>query len=254
MSTASGVPSCRTEAKRMARNDTRARAVLTLTVRRASYPAVRNVCSRVGFHHRLQDVSRQLKAWMSRSVAVTAVTAFVCLVAAAGASAQPPAVAVYPLPNSTGSLPQTQITFRGIPASQIGSVQVVGSSTGAHSGTIQADSDGQGGSFVPSAPFAPGETVTVTTGLNVVGGTNGSFKFVVEVPFGTINPMKLPMVPAGSNGVQHFHSRPDLQPASITVNQRSSATYNGDIFLTPQYGPVQNGPMLLDPSGNLIWF
>jgi arylsulfotransferase ASST len=191
---------------------------------------------------------------MSRSVAVTAVTAFVCLVAAAGASAQPPAVAVYPLPNSTGSLPQTQITFRGIPASQIGSVQVVGSSTGAHSGTIQADSDGQGGSFVPSAPFAPGETVTVTTGLNVVGGTNGSFKFVVAVPFGAINPMKLPMVPAGSNGVQRFHSRPDLQPGSITVNNRSSATYNGDIFLTPQYGPVQNGPMLLDPSGNLIWF
>ena len=64
-------------------------------------------------------------------------------------------VAVYPLPNSTASLPQTQITFRGIPASQIGSVQVVGSSTGAHSGTIQADSDGQGGSFVPSSPFAP---------------------------------------------------------------------------------------------------
>ena len=66
--------------------------------------------------------------------------------------------------------------------------------------------------------------------------------------------MKLPMVPAGSNGVQHFHSQPGLEPASITVNQRSSAAYNGDIFLTPQYGPLQNGPMILDPSGNLIWF
>jgi hypothetical protein len=190
---------------------------------------------------------------MSRGAAVTVVAAFVSLAGAAGASAQP-AVSVYPLPGSTSSLPQTQITFRGIPASQIGSVQVVGSSTGAHPGTIEADSDGQGGSFVPKSPFAPGETVTVSTGLDVVGGTNGSYKFAVVVPYGTINPMNLPMVPAGSNGVQHFHSRPDLQPASITVNNRSSGAYNGDIFLTPQFGPVQNGPMLLDPAGNLIWF
>ena len=201
----------------------------------------------------MQAVSRQLKTWTGRGAAATVVAAFVCLVAAAGATAQP-TVSVYPLPGSTSSLPQTQITFRGVPASQIGSVQVVGSSSGTHSGTIRADSDGQGGSFVPSQPFAPGETVTVTTGLDVVGGSGGAWKFVVAVPFGAINPMKLPMVPAGSNGVQHFHSRPDLEPASITVNKRSSAAYNGDIFLTPQYGPVQNGPMLLDPSGNLIWF
>ena len=45
--------------------------------------------------------------------------------------------------------------------------------------------------------------------------------------------MTLPMVPAGSNGVQHFRSRPDLQPASITVNQSSASTYNGDIFVDP---------------------
>ena len=173
--------------------------------------------------------------------------------AAAAALAQPPVISVYPLPNSTSSLPQTQITFRGIPASQIGAVQVVGSSTGVHAGAIQADSDGQGGSFIPTAPFAAGETVTVTTGLNVVGGTSGSWKFAIALPFGTINPMPLPMVPAGSNGVQDFHSRPDLQPASVTVNKNSGAA-PGDIFVTPQYGPVQNGPMLLDPSGNLIWF
>jgi Arylsulfotransferase (ASST) len=77
---------------------------------------------------------------------------------------------------------------------------------------------------------------------------------VIATPFGTINPMKLPVVPAGVNGVQHFYTRPDLLPASITVNRRSSAAYNGDIFLTPQYGPDQNGPMILDPNGNMIWF
>src|SRR5205807_8461683 len=115
---------------------------------------------------------------------------------AAGALAQPPAVSVFSSPNTGSALPQTQITFRGIPAGQIGSVQVVGSSSGSHSGTIQSDSDGQGGSFIPSQPFAPGETVTVTTGLNVIGGTNGSYHFGIVVPFGTINPMKVPMVPA----------------------------------------------------------
>jgi Arylsulfotransferase (ASST) len=202
----------------------------------------------------LQVVSRQRKARIRRGFAVTFLAvALASLVGAAGAVAQP-AVSVFPSPNTTSALPQAQITFRGIPASQIGSVSVVGSSSGSHSGTIQADSDGQGGSFIPSQPFAPGETVTVSTGLDVVGGSGGSWHFAIASPFGAINPMKLPMVPAGSNGVQHFHTRGDLLPASITVNRRSSATYAGDIFLTPQYGPVQDGPMILDPSGNLIWF
>jgi hypothetical protein len=144
--------------------------------------------------------------------------------------------------------------LRGIPASQIGNITVSGSSSGTHTGTIHADSDGQGGSFLPSQPFTAGETVTVTTGLNVIGGVNGSFHFGIATPFGSINPMKLPLVPAGSNGVQHFQSRPDLEPASVTVNRNSSSEYSGDIFVTPQFGPVQNGPMILDPSGNMIWF
>jgi hypothetical protein len=208
----------------------------------------------VGFIRGLQDVPRQLKARISRTFAATIVAAFALLISAGGAVAQPPAVSVYPSPGTTSALPQTQITFRGIPANQIGPLQVVGSTSGTHSGQVQADSDGQGGSFIPNQPFAPGETVTVNTGLNIVGGSGGSFHFAITTPFGTINPMKLPMVSAGSNGVQHFHTRPDLQPASITVNKRSSAAYNGDIFLTPQFGPVQNGPMILDPSGNLVWF
>src|SRR5438874_9482280 len=107
---------------------------------------------------------------MGRTFAVTIVAAFASLLTCAGAVAQL-VVSVFPLPSSKSSLPQTQITFRGIPASQIGSVKVVGTSSGTHSGTVKADSDGQGGSFVPNQPFTPGETVTVTTGLNVVGGS-----------------------------------------------------------------------------------
>ena len=176
------------------------------------------------------------------------------LLLAGNALAGPPPVSVFPSPNTTSALPQTQITFRGIPARRIGSVRVTGSRSGAHTGRIAADSDGRGGSFLPSRPFRPGETVTVTTGLNVVAGNRGSFHFGIASPYGSITPMTLPMVAAGSGGVQQFHSRPDLQPASITINERSGSAYDGDIFLTPQFGPVQNGPMLLDSSGNLIWF
>ena len=185
---------------------------------------------------------------------VVALAAAVALLAAPGSALAQAQVAVFPSPGTTSALPQTQITFRGIPASQIGHITVVGSSSGAHSGAIDADSDGQGGSFVPSVPFTAGETVTVTTGLNVLGGTSGTFHFGIASPFGTINPMKLPMVPAGSNGVQHFHSQPNLLPASITVNRSSSSAYPGDIFVTPQYGPLQNGPMILNSSGKMIWF
>jgi hypothetical protein len=181
------------------------------------------------------------------------VTAFVLLVTPAGALAQP-AVSVYPSPGTNSALPQTQITFRGIPANQIGSVQVSGSSSGTHSGKIEADSDGQGGSFIPDQPFTSGETVTVKTGLDIVDGSSGTYTFTIATPFGTINPMSVPMVPAGSGGVQHFHTRPDLQPASVTINQSSKSAWGGDIFLTPQYGPVQNGPMILDSSGRLVWF
>lgn len=190
---------------------------------------------------------------VTRGVFVALVAVAALLATAPGALAQPQ-VAVFPSPGTSMALPQTQITFRGIPASQIGHITVVGSSSGAHSGVIDADSDGQGGSFMPSQPFTAGETVTVTTGLNVLGGTNGTFHFGITTPFGTLSPAKLAMVPAGSNGVLHFHSRPDLLPASVTVNHQSSSEYDGDIFVTPQFGPDQNGPMILDPSGNLIWF
>jgi Arylsulfotransferase (ASST) len=165
-----------------------------------------------------------------------------------------PAVAVYPSPGTRYNLPDTQITFRGIPASQIGNVTVVGSSTGVHTGQIEADSDGNGGSFLSNAPFQHDETVTVTTSLNVIGGNNGTFSFKIEHPSWPIKPMPLPVVPAGANGLQHFRSRPDLLPPSVVVSRDSAPASEGDIFVAPQFGPAQNGPMILDPRGQLVWF
>src|SRR5205807_8447462 len=99
-----------------------------------------------------------------------------------------------------------------------------------------------------------GETVTVSTGLNIAGANNGKFSFAIEQPSPPIAPMPLPLVPAGSNGLQHFRSRPDLLPPSVTVTKSSAPGSEGDIFLAPQFGPSQNGPMILDPQGNLLWF
>jgi hypothetical protein len=149
---------------------------------------------------------------------------------------------------------QTQIAFRGLPAAKLGAIAVTGSQTGAHAGAIEADSDGDGGSFVPSARFKAGETVTVSTSLNVRGASGGVFRFAVATPAGGIPYLARLSVPRVSGDVWRFRSRPDLAPAAATVLSRSRSATNSDIFLAPQFGPVQDGPEILDSSGQLVWF
>jgi Arylsulfotransferase (ASST) len=188
-----------------------------------------------------------------RLLAVLSAVALV-LTGAAAAKGASPAVSVFPSPGTHYNLSPTQITFRGIAPSAIGTVTVVGSVSGAHSGRIAGDSDNKGGSFLPSKPFTAGETVTVTTHLNVLGAVNGKFSFTIVHPSRPIQAMPLPVAQAGSNGLQHFHSRPDLLPPSVTVGKGSAPGSEGNIFVAPQFGPSQNGPMILDPQGNLLWF
>ena len=123
-----------------------------------------------------------------------------------------------------------------------------------HAGRIEADSDGRGGSFIPSQPFAPGETVRVVSQLSVLGGHGGQFSFVIEHPAAQIPPAPLQVATAGAHGVESFRSRPDLRPAAVTVERDSTAYGARDIFVAPQDGPVQDGPMILGPHGNVIWF
>ncbi|HET6866015.1 MAG TPA: arylsulfotransferase family protein [Solirubrobacteraceae bacterium] len=169
------------------------------------------------------------------------------------ASAAAPTVFAYPVPDSHLAAPETQITFRGVPAAQLGAISATGSSSGTHPGTIEADSDGRGGSFIPSSPFTPGEVVTVSTGLNVSGATHGTFMFTIEQPAAAILPPGSRTVPPRVSGdVDLFQSRTDLQPAAVRVTQ--GRPIGNDILLTPMRGPVQWGPMIVDPAGNLVWF
>jgi hypothetical protein len=162
-------------------------------------------------------------------------------------------VTVYPTPGDRYETPGTQIVFRGIAPSDITGLEVIGSKTGLHTGELEPDSDGDGASFVLNQPFKAGEKVTVTTNLDVIGGTNGTWSFSVERP-GPQLPAEVPPDATARNDLQHFHSRPDLQPAAIDVTRDSEPAADGDIFVAPQFGPSQNGPMILDPRGNLIWF
>jgi hypothetical protein len=55
--------------------------------------------------------------------------------------------------------------------------------------------------------------------------------------------------PASAGGPQ-FASRPDLDPPVPKVTGAASA----DVFLAPKATNGQSGPMILDPTGGLIWF
>jgi hypothetical protein len=171
--------------------------------------------------------------------------------ASAAAAAQ---VYVYPVPGGHVASPSTQITFRGVPAPQLGSIAVTGSQSGSHSGTVEADTDGDGGSFLPAAPFTPGETVTVSTSLDVYGSSHGQFQFTVAQPAGRLGSFHWPVAPRVPGDVGVFRSRPDLEPATVTITKQARGRASGDIFLAPQFGPVQDGPMILDANGQLVWF
>ena len=71
-------------------------------------------------------------------------------------------VAVSPLPGAYDASPRTQVSLLGAPASALSGISVSGSHSGPDSGRLVAYSQGDGASFLPSHPFTPGETVTVT--------------------------------------------------------------------------------------------
>jgi hypothetical protein len=60
-----------------------------------------------------------------------------------------------------------------------------------------------------------------------------------------------PAVPKGA--VHHFFSRPDLRPPVLTV-LRPDRVSDGDLFLAPSSGPGQRGVLILDNSGQVVFF
>ena len=116
-------------------------------------------------------------------------------------------------------------------------------------------SDGTAAMWVPDAPFAPGETVTVRSDLAVRGASGGESKFTIErIP---PTPKPPPSPPASKNlpsgDTQHFITRPDLEPPRLRVVTPPRGTAPGEVFLTPNGSDVQQGPLIVDNDGNVVW-
>jgi Arylsulfotransferase (ASST) len=164
-------------------------------------------------------------------------------------------VTVSPAPQSRDSSVSTQISMLGPPAGELSHITVRGSLSGAHAGRMLAYSQGDGASFVPDKPFTQGEKVTVHAQLREGAATTAfawSFTAAVQDHGGVAGGSPRPAPLKAS--YQRFHSRPDLQPPTVTVTAHAAGATPGDIFIAPYSGPGQYGPMILGEDGSLIWF
>ncbi len=186
------------------------------------------------------------------------------LIAAAPASADQQAT-LSPLPGTPDASPQTQISVLGVERKQIKSVAVTGSVTGDHAGSLESYKARTGASFIPDEPFAEGETVSAKVAYK---GGSAKTKFTVM----TAPPFVAPFLDASQrqpDQLQHFDSEPALVPPKITVKKADPNSSDGSVFLTPLPSPTvqpgggsviginpvgPGGPMIIDGSGQLVWF
>jgi Arylsulfotransferase (ASST) len=163
-------------------------------------------------------------------------------------------ITISPLPGTRDAAPQTQISFLGAPASELSVQSVTGTRSGAHPGRLLAYSQGDGASFLPSRPFVASERVTVRARLRVGGVSHPILDvFVIAAP-DTISSTPERIHSGTAAQEQHFRSRSDLRPPIVTVTANNPGASPGDLFVAPYTGPGQAGPMILDPSGGLLWF
>jgi hypothetical protein len=229
----------------------------------------------------LRPPIRLLLAGLASLVALAGIVGLVVLPSAHSASVPPPVspncvppslnvsaalagerVTVSPGPDTRDASATTQISMLGVPASELADVTVTGSRTGAHTGRLEAYSQGDGASFVPSRPFDDGELVSVHAELREGASTIPfAWSFTVAVrddpgsesaAVGTGTSTSSAPAPAPKE-FQSFRSRPELRPPDVTVSPEDR-TATGDLFLAPYSGIGQYGPMILNEHGELVWF
>ena len=54
--------------------------------------------------------------------------------------------------------------------------------------------------------------------------------------------------------MQSFRTRPDLDPPAVTVTTAKPGRAPGLVFLAPKAGRGQDGPMIIDDKGDMVWF
>ncbi|GAC1325949.1 MAG: hypothetical protein NVSMB13_09950 [Mycobacteriales bacterium] len=193
-------------------------------------------------------------------------------VALAAAPSGGPAVQVFPVPGSRTIAPGSQISFRGVAA--VPSIEVVGSTTGSHRGRFLGHSDRAGVSFLPAQPFAPGETVTVRTPLNIAGSNNAPVTYQVARP-ATVSAQAASIYPtrsaagprpataasgSSSTGTAPvtagpYVSRPDLRPPRVSVT--ADGPHAAGLLLASsgmQTPTTDTGVFIYDDGGEPVWF
>jgi len=166
------------------------------------------------------------------------------------------AVTVSPLPGTPDASASTQISFLGnARTTTVADVIVAGSRSGRHAGSLKAYSPATGESFIPFRAFVPGELVTVSARVEQGGRSatvHTSFRVATAAPF-SLAPF--PPQPGDPAAVVHYLSAPAIAPSKLTVTSNPGAGATpGDLFLAPYQGAGAAGPMIVDQSGNLIWF
>jgi Arylsulfotransferase (ASST) len=164
-------------------------------------------------------------------------------------------VDVSPAPETDTANPHTQISFLGVPATEIRDVSVVGRLSGPHPGGLRGYSQGDGASFAPDAPFEPGELVAVRAVIGAgSGGRQIAFRFRVDTPRPTATTSQFPNPQAAPADYQSFYTLPGAQAPILTVTVPDHDPRAGDIFTTNGPGPGQYGPLIYTPAGRLVWF
>jgi hypothetical protein len=164
-------------------------------------------------------------------------------------------LAVSPLPDSLDASYATQISLLGYPVGDLSSISVSGSQSGGHSGRLEAYSQGDGASWVPSKAFRSGETVVVRGKLSLAGKSYPfAFHFTTAVGDPIGHPASTPKPAGKPSELFAFHSQPSLHVPIVTVDSSSPSQTPGDLFMAPYSGPGQDGPMIVDSAGNLVWF
>jgi Arylsulfotransferase (ASST) len=182
--------------------------------------------------------------------------ALIALLLAAG-TAHAAEVTVSPLEGTRDASAQTQISFLGADPGKIQDVSVVGSDSGAHTGRLKGYASSAGASFLPSSPFVAGEQVSVRALIAHVPVTSkftiarqDNYDYMSSAHSAQAKPAPIP-APAPA---QSFVSAPALQPPPVSIDYDSPLAAPGDVFLTFAHGAGQSGPMIVDGSGQLVWF
>ena len=203
-------------------------------------------------------------------VLVGALIAGLTFLGGCASSATVGALNVLPFPGTPDASPQSQIAFPAVASADVKKVTVQGSQSGNHSGQLSALPDGRGSVFVPGTPFQAGEIVTVNATFDSAGAGTATgapnkkqvkFTFTVasppaSSPTSTTTATTLASTAASQPApqpTQSFRSQPDLKPPTVNVSQADATLDPSYMFIDAQIA-TQNGPMIVDGQGNLVWF